>query len=261
MVKYVREHHKVSHARACKVIGISRKNKYYKKVMPEKDAKIKELIEQAMGVSRKGRIKITRIIQKKHPHVGASKIRRVYEREGFSLYKRLRPRIKDNPANPIVIPDAPNVEWAIDFMSDALVNGKKIRTLNVVDHYNRKCLSIAISTSFPARKVVQIMSRLIVEYGRPQRIRTDNGTEFRSKLFQKWLQDHGIEWSKIQKGKPQQNAIVERFNKTYREDVLDAHLFSTIESARSLTEQWIYDYNNERPHQALNYATPNSYAA
>jgi putative transposase len=261
MVDYIKKAHISSHARACKIIGISRTRKYYKKIMPEKDAQIKAIIEQFMGTSRKGREKIIWMVRKQHPEIGSSKIRRVYEREGFSLYKRLKRRIKDNPANPILIPDAPNVERAMDFMVDALVDGRKIRTLNVVDHYNRKCLTISVASTFPARRVIQVMDRLVEEYGKPKKIRTDNGTEFRSKLFQKWLQDNRIEWSKIQKGKPQQNAIVERFNKTYREDVLDAYLFSSLENAMSVTEEWIKDYNNERPHQALKYETPNSYAA
>lgn len=229
--------------------------------MPGKDKHIREAIQQVMGKSRKGRIKIIRMVQKNHPEIGSSRIRRVYEQEGLALTKRLKRRIHLNPANPIELSLSPNKEWGADFMSDALVDGRKIRTLNVVDHFNRECKGIAISHNLPARKVIEIFERLIEKYGKPQKIRTDNGPEFTSKRFQLWLEDRKIRWSKIQKGSPWQNAIVERFNRTYREDILDANLFNNINQAQLITDEWIEDYNNIRPHEALDYQTPKQYAA
>jgi len=102
----------------------------------------------------------------------------------------------------------------MDFMSDSLFNGRKIRTLNIVDHFNRECLGIKIAFNIPAQVIISYLEQRIEIYGKPFKIRTDNGPEFRSKLFQKWLERKGISWSRIQKGKPQQNAIIERFNKT-----------------------------------------------
>lgn len=229
--------------------------------MPEKDIFIKQAIDKVIGTSRKGRMKVIKLVQKTHPEIGSSRIRRVYERSGLSLSKKLRRRLKDNPANPIEMPFASNEEWAMDFMSDALFDGRRIRTLNVIDHYNRKCLGIKIGFNMPARLVIQAVEQIIELHGKPKRIRTDNGPEFRSKLFQKWLFNNEIAWSRIQKGKPQQNAIIERFNKTYREDVLDANIFKNIAQANEITQTWVNDYNNERPHQSLNYQNPSSYAA
>lgn len=229
--------------------------------MPEKDAVVKEAINDVIGTSRLGRRKVIVKVQKKNPNMGASKIRRVYEKEGYSLYKRMKKRRMDNPANPIAAPYSANVEWAMDFMSDSLANGKKFRTLNIVDQYNRKCLEIGINFSLPSRGVIEILQRTIDEHGKPLGIRTDNGPEFTSSLFQNWLDKNDIEWIKIQKGKPQQNAIVERFNRTYREDVLDANLFFSLEHVYEVTQPWKADYNQERPHQALKYSTPNDYAA
>lgn len=229
--------------------------------MPIKDNEVKEAIKEAIGTSRKCRTKIIKLVQKKHPYIGASRIRRVYEQEGFTLAKRLKRRIKDNPKNPIQPCFNANEEWAIDFMSDALADGRKIRTLNVVDHFNRKCMGIEVSRSLPARLVILFLQILIEKHGKPKRIRTDNGPEFRSKLFQLWLQQNGIEWSKIQKGKPQQNAIIERFNRTFREDVLDANIFFSTEQAQEITNKWVNEYNNVRPHQSLNYQTPSTYVA
>ena len=261
-VAYIlKTYEKATYARACRIAGCSRKNKYYQKVMPLKDQTVKAAVREAIGYSRKGRIKVIKIVQKRHPHLTASKIRRVYEQEGFALTKRLRRRIKDNPKNPIPLCFAPNEEWGIDFMSDALANGRKFRTLNVIDHFHRACVGIKASRTLPARVVIEHLEILIEKCGVPGRIRTDNGPEFRSKLFQLWLQSKGIKWSRIQKGKPQQNAIVERFNRTYREDVLDANVFYSIEHAQEITDRWMFEYNNERPHQSLNYHTPASYVA
>jgi putative transposase len=143
------------------------------------------------------------------------------------------------------------------FYKDALIDGRKIRAINVIDHFNRKCLGIKIRLNLPSRIVIKVMVQIVEMHGaKPKRIRTDNGSEFRSKLFQKWLEKNGILWSRIQKGKPQQNAIIERFNKTFREDVLNANIFNNITHAEIVTNVWIEEYNNERPHQSLNYQTP-----
>lgn len=229
--------------------------------MPVKDEKIKKAIQEVLGNSRKGRVKTILLVRRKFPQYGVSQIRRVYEKYGFSLTKKLRRRLKNNPANPIEIPLFENEEWAADFMSDALVDGRRIRTFNVIDHYNRFVKGIKIATSLPSSAIINYLEQRIHYYGKPKRIRTDNGPEFRSKLFQKWLRKNDIEWSRIQKGKPQQNAIIERFNKTYREDVLDAHLFRSVEEADNITQKWLDDYNHERPHQSLNYQTPVNYVA
>jgi len=261
-VQYIRENHKrVSRARACKLIGTSRSKMYYKKLMPSKDQYLKAIILSVIGNKRMGRMKVISRVRRQHPHLSASKIRRVYTHVGLSLRSRLRKGRVKRPANPIEIPTSKNVEWAIDFMSDSLTNGRSFRTLNVVDHYNRACLGIEIAYSLPAKKVTAFLDTIIDFNGKPKRIRTDNGPEFTSKHFQLWLKNRGIEWSPIENGKPQQNAIVERFNRTYREDVLDSYLFQSLAQAREISQQWIGDYNEDRPHQSLGNLTPYEYAA
>lgn len=229
--------------------------------MPQKDTIVREAIMEVMGTSRIGRRKVIVKVKRKKPELSSSRIRRVYEKSGFSLYKRHKRKRFDNPANPISVPLEKNQEWAMDFMSDALANGSKIRTLNIIDQFNRKCISIEIERSFPSRKVIEAVKRAIHEHGKPKGIRTDNGPEFTSHVFQQWLEDNDIEWIKIQKGKPQQNAIIERFNKTFREDILDANKFFSFDHIRGITSDWINNYNDDRPHEALNYKTPNEYAA
>lgn len=251
----------LSRMQACKILKCSRNSKYYHKLMPEKDNQIKQAIEKTIGYSRKGRMKVIRLIQKEHPQIGSSRIRRVYERYGFALTKKLKRRIKDNPKNPIAIPLSGNIEWGMDFMSDALTDGRRIRTLNIVEHYNRECLGICVGHSITAKSVIDFLEQRIELYGKPISIRTDNGPEFTSKAFQLWLHNNKIAWGKIEKGCPQQNAIVERFNRTYREDVLDAYLFHHTTQAQQITDRWIEEYNTKRPHQSLNQLTPKEYAA
>src|SRR5690606_30899002 len=150
---------------------------------------------------------------------------------------------------------------AIDFMCDVLENGRRFRTLNVIDHFNREGIGITIDLSLPAKKVTAFLDRLIERNEKPTRIRTDNGPELTSKWFQLWLKQNGIEWSPIQKGSPHQNAIIERFNRTYREDVLDANLFASLDHVRELTDKWLWEYNHQREHESLDYRTPIEYAA
>ena len=261
-VKHIRKRYKkVTHSRACKLIGCSRKRKYYKKKVLQKDKPIVKAIREVIGFSRKGRGKVIKLVQKKHPEMGASRIRRVYEKEGFSLSKKPSKRIKDNPKNPISVSFALNEEWAMDFMSDSLINGQRIRTLNIIDHYNRECKGIHIAKNCPARILIWYLEIIIEKYGAPKRIRTDNGPEFRSKQFQKWMDNKKILWNRIQKGHPEQNAIIERFNRTFREDVLDANVFYSVSEAQKITDSWLDDYNHVRPHQSLGYLAPSKFVA
>jgi putative transposase len=234
---------KLSYAKACKLVSCSRTNKYYKKVIPEKDVVVKEAYYKCNWHQSIRAKKSNCKSSKEASRYGGSKNQTYLPKGRFSLYKRMKKRRVDNPANPIEVPLSPNIEWAMDFMSDSLANGKKFRTLNIIDQYNRKCLKIGINFTLPSRKVIEILERTIDEYGKPLGIRTDNGPEFTSCLFQNWLDKNDIEWIKIQKGKPQQNAIVERFNRTYREDILDDNLFFSLEHVYEVTQPWKEDYN------------------
>lgn len=229
--------------------------------MPEKDKPIFEAIQEAIGASRKGRRKLIPIVQRKHPHMSSYKIRRVYENNGMALMKKLKRRVRNNIHNPAVVPLKSNEEWAIDFMHDSLVSGRQIRSLNIIDPFNRECKGIYIQHSIPAAKLIEYLERAIEKYGKPRFIRSDNGPEFISKRFQLWLNNKNIGWSKIRKGNPQENCFVERFNRTMREDFLDANLFFTAEQANEQAISFQKDYNEFRPHESLNNLTPVEYAA
>lgn len=229
--------------------------------MPGKDQNISQAIQEVIGTSRKGRGKVIPLVQRKHPQLSKSSIRRVYEKEGFALMKRMKKRVRNNPSNPATVPLKRNEEWSIDFMHDSLVNGRMIRSLNIIDPFNRECKGIYIRHNLPAVKVIEMLEQAIEKYGKPMFIRTDNGPEFISKRFQLWLNTNSIGWSKIRKGCPQENCFIERFNKTMREDLLDANLLFTLDEANQMAEIFRKDYNEVRPHESLNNLTPLEYAA
>lgn len=152
-----------------------------------------------------------------------------------------------------------NAVWSLDFMHDAFYSGRSIRTLNVIDEANRQCLRIDIATSIPAQRVIRFVEQLIEIHGRPQAIRCDNEPESASYAFTEWCESQHISIRYIQPGKPDQNAFIERFNRSYREEVLNAFLFDSIEDVREVTDGWVERYNEIRPHDALGSLPPAHY--
>lgn len=145
-------------------------------------------------------------------------------------------------------------------MSDVLLSGQRFRTLNLIDDYNREALWIEVDTSLPSHRVVRVLERVAHWRGYPRRIRIDNGPEFISTALMEWGQQHQVLLDFIQPGQPSQNAYTERFNRTYREDILDLYLFQSLKEVRRLTQQWISTYNQDRPHDALGSQSPAAFA-
>jgi putative transposase len=150
--------------------------------------------------------------------------------------------------------------WSLDFMRDSLENGRVFRTLNILDDFNREALQIEVDTNLPADRVIYALETQIAWRGCPQQIRMDNGPELISHKLENWAKEHEIKLIHIQPGKPAQNAYIERFNRTYREDVLDPNAFRSLTEVREFTLRWIEEYNAIRPHEALQGLSPYQYA-
>lgn len=144
-------------------------------------------------------------------------------------------------------------------MSDALWCGRRFRTFNVVDDFNREALAIEVDLNLPAERVVRVLNRVAAWRGYPKKLRLDNGPELVSIALAEWAEEHGINLEFIQPGKPMQNGFIERFNRSYREAVLDMYLFRSLDEVREQTEYWIKEYNEERPHESLGNMTPREY--
>ena len=188
--------------------------------------------------------------------INHKRLHRVYRELGLNLPRRTRRRVPARPRRPLIAAAALNQTWAVDFMSDVLYGRRWFRTFNVIDEANCEALGIEVATSIPSARVIRVMEQLIEMYGKPKALRLDNGSELTSIAFTEWCEQQKIELHFIQPGKPDQNAFIERFNKTYRQEVLDAYLFDSLEQVRQITEAWLLEYNQERPHDSLGCVPP-----
>ena len=179
------------------------------------------------------------------------RVYRIYRELELNLRIKPRRRIKRDKPDALSVPTAANQVWSMDFMSDSLRDGRTMRTFNVMDDYNREGLAMEVDLSLPSQRVIRSLEQVIEWRGRPQAIRLDNGPEYIAQALIDWANDKQITLMYIQPGKPTQNAYIERFNRTVRHEWLDLHVFDSIEQAQKLATQWLWIYNNERPHTAI----------
>jgi putative transposase len=174
----------------------------------------------------------------------------------LNLRRKPKKRLPSRNRIALTKPKKMNVNWSMDFMSDALINGRSFRTVNIIDDCNREVIGIKASLSLPAIRVTEYLDQIARERGYPMKLRLDNGPENISKIMVAWAKKHHVHIHYIQPGKPAQNAYIERFNRTYREEVLDMYLFRDIKEVQAITDKWMDEYNNERPHESLGNLTP-----
>jgi putative transposase len=248
-----------SNSQACKIVQLPRSSFQYKtKLKDDKD--IEEALLQVVS---------------RHPTIGFwqsyhrfrnrgerwnhKRVRRVYRAMKLNIRRRAKYRLPERVKQPLSMADKPNQVWSIDFMSDNLKDGRKFRLFNVIDDFNRESLAIEADTSLPSLRVQRVLEKLILQRGKPQNIRCDNGPEFISHVLQQWCEQRQISLLYIQPGKPMQNAYIERKNGSIRRELLDTYMFSSLNEVRIMTEEWRTDYNIERPHKSLGYLSPLNY--
>lgn len=198
------------------------------------------------------------IRNKRHPW-NHKRVYRVYKELELNL--RIKPKKRYPSRNPVPLDDAarPNDCWSLDFMSDSLTDGRWYRTLNVIDDFNREGLAIEVDHSLPSARVTRVLDQVAEERGYPRKLRSDNGPEFVAQAMANWAEDNEVQLIPIQPGKPTQNAYIERYNRTFRQEVLDVYAFSDLDEVREVSTRWLYDYNHERPHLSLDRVPPVAY--
>ena len=246
----------LSERQACKQVKLPRSTFLYVK-RPKQDEEIIDALTNLVA---------------KHPSIGFwmsfyrlrllgykwnhKRVYRVYTSLNLNIRRRAKKRLPARVKQELFQPSDANQVWSIDFMHDSLWDGRSYRLLNIIDDYNRQLLAIEADTSLPVLRLLRVLERLKEVHGLPQMIRVDNGPEFISHKLDHWCKEHKVQLTFIQLGKPTQNAYIERMNGSLRRELLNAYVFKTISEVREKTEEWMLDYNANRPHKSLNYKTP-----
>jgi putative transposase len=250
----------LSKAKACKIVGLSRTVLYRPRVdRMERDREVIAVLNAILAQRSRARWGFWKCFDRLRldgHSFNHKRVHRVYCEMKLNLKRRTKKRVITRPAQALDPVQELNHVWSLDFMRDTLYDGRPFRTFNVIDEGNREALRIEIGRSITAARVVRIMDELIEVYGAPRAIRLDNGAELTSYAFTEWAEQHGVELRFIQPGKPNQNAFIERFNKSFRQEVLDANLFNTLSEVQDLADEWLTDYNECRPHESLGNLPP-----
>lgn len=246
----------LSERRACALVGMKRSSCRYGARREELRGLRGRLRALAGERRRFGYRRLTVLLRREGWTVNHKRVYRLYGQEGLQVRRRKRQRIGAAERQPFTTPTRPNERWSMDFVSDALTDGRRFRSLNIVDDYNRECLAAEVDTSIPGARVVRVLERLRERRGLPEVLVTDNGPEFAGQALDVWAYEQGVKRHFIDPGKPVQNALIESFNGKFRDECLNENWFMSLQEARMKIEAWRRDYNQVRPHSALGYQTP-----
>lgn len=250
----------MSERRACRVLGAHRSSVRYRRHQGDDEALRVRLRQLAADRRRFGYRRLWVLLRREGMLVNHKRIYRLYREEGLSVRRRSRKRVAREVRLPLLVPEGPNERWCLDFVSDSLAWGRKIRLLPVIDVFTREALAIEVDTSLPGTRVVEVLERLVREQGEePLEILLDNGPELTSRALDQWAYQRGVRLRFIEPGKPVQNAWMESFNSRLRDECLNEHWFLSLADARRIVEAWRMDYNRTRPHSSLGNRTPEEY--
>jgi putative transposase len=248
--------HALSERRACGLTRVHRSTKRYRSRRDGQQSLRMRIRELAAEHPRYGYRRLWVLLRREGLLVNHKRVQRLYRQEGLAVRRKRRKKIAGTQRQPMTCPTRPDVHWCMDFTSDQLADGRRIRTLNLVDVFTRECLAIEVAFSLPAHRVVRVLDRVLTERGTPQRITVDNGPEFISRAVDAWAYQRKIVMDFIQPGKPTQNAFIESFNGKFRDECLDRHWFTTLDDAAATIESHRRLYNTVRPHSSLGNRTP-----
>ena len=251
--------HSASLRTACKLFNISKPGYHYK-AKNSGDHYKAILKDLAYQYPKYGYWKLYHLMRNQGHAINHKRVHRLYKELKLQMRRKTKKRLVGIIAQPIVIPHKPNQIWSIDFMTDTLISSRRFRTLNIIDDFNREALAIEAAPSITGLHLTKMLDKVASYRGYPKRIRCDNGPELRSKALAGWAKQHQVNIQFIQPGKPTQNAIIERFNGTYRREILNAYLFKSITQVQEITNQWLDEYNNIRPHASLGHVPPRAFA-
>ncbi len=254
-----RERFGISERRACGLIGFARSSARYRGQRSSSDPLYPRLLALAKERTRFGYRRLHVLLQREGFRVNHKRVERLYRLAGLRLRRRKRKRVTSIARGIPAPATAANQCWALDFVSDALAWGRRIRLLTVVDTFTRESLAIEVDTSLPGARVARALDRVIAERGAPGAIVTDNGPGLTSRALDQWASDRGVELRFIDPGKPGQNAFIESFNGRPRDECLNAHWFTSLADARMLVAPRRRGYDQARPHSALGYRTPSEF--
>jgi putative transposase len=250
--------HRVSIALACRTFGVSQTCYSHRSKLHNENEQIADLLV-ALTRARKNwgfglcflYLRNVRGYRWNH-----KRVYRIYRELELNLRIKPRKRLKRDKPDALAVPEKPNMVWSMDFMADRLEDGRQFRLLNVLDDFNREGLGIEVDFSLPTERVIRCLNQIIEWRGKPHTIRVDNGPEYVSSKLMEWAEKQGITIGHIQPGKPQQNAYIERYNRTVRHEWLDQHIIESIEEAQEFATKWLWSYNNDRPNMGIKGITP-----
>jgi putative transposase len=246
--------------KACDLVGLEPKTYRYQRRRPDDTALRKRLRELASERRRFGYRRLHLLLEREGVIMNWKKLYRLYREEKLTVRKRGGRKRALGTRAPMAIPQESNQRWSLDFVSDALSDGRKFRVLCVIDDFSRECLATVVDNSLSGQRVARELDAIAMTRGYPCMIVSDNGTELTSNAILGWQQERLVEWHYIAPGKPMQNGFVESFNGRLRDECLNEHIFTSYRNAQHIIETWRIDYNQNRPHTSLNGLTPNEFA-
>ena len=250
MIEY-QERFQVSERRSCKLMLLWRSSHRYVSVKQDDAPLRKRLRELAESRPRWGMRRLHFLLRREGWTVNHKRVERLYREEGLQVRVKRRRKLVSIARGPKAAVEKRHDRWAVDFVQDSLMGGRKFRVFAAIDVFSRECVGLEVAFDMKGTRVTDAMNKFIKRAGaKPRALTLDNGTEFRSHRFDEWAYQRKIQLDFIRPGKPVENAFSESFNGSLRDECLNANWFDDIDHARQVIEEWRVDYNQVRPHSS-----------